>query len=105
DVLLEVGTPLRPRDGDDVRALREHPGEGELSRRAALLGGDRLDTRDEVQVALKVVALEARRHAAIVVGRQILEATDLAGEETPSERAVGDEADLELAAGCKDVVF
>ena len=60
--------------------------------------GDRLDRVDEAQVLLEVLALEARRVAPVVVRRQIVDALDLAGEKAAPERAVGDEADAELAA-------
>jgi len=45
-VLLEVAEALRAGDRYDVGPLSEHPGEGELRRLDALLGGDRLDPFD-----------------------------------------------------------
>ena len=98
DVLLEVLHPLRARDRDDVVALRQHPRERELRRGAAFLPRDLLHERHEVEVLLEVLALEARVVAAVVVGREIVDRAELPGQEAAAERAVGDEADAELAA-------
>src|SRR4030095_2347654 len=76
-VLLEVLAALRAGNRDDVLALREHPGQGELARRGALLARDRLDLRHEIEVLLEVFALEARLEAAVVVLREVLDALDL----------------------------
>src|SRR5207247_8215957 len=97
-VLLEVRASLRAGNGDDVFSLREDPCQRELRGPAALAGGHLADARDEVEILLEVLALEARRQTAVVVGRQILEARDLSGQEAAPERAVGDEPDAELAA-------
>src|SRR3989475_10509698 len=104
-VLLEVRPPLGPRDGDDVLALREHPGERELRGLAALARREPLEVAHEVEILLEVLALEAGREAAVVVGREVLEALDLPGQEAPPERAVGDEADPELATGGDEPVL
>src|SRR5881398_2239538 len=104
-VLLEVRPPLRSRDGDDVLALGEHPGERELRGPAALARRERLEVAHQVEVFLEVLALEARREAAVVVGREVLEALDLPGQEAAPERAVGDEADPQLAARREDPVL
>src|SRR5437867_669370 len=104
-VLLEVRPPLGPRDGDDVLALREHPGERELRGLAALARRERFEVAHEVEILLEVLALEAGREAAVVVGREVLEALDLPGQEAAPERAVGDEADPELATGGEDPVL
>ena len=67
------------------------------ARRHALALRDRPHARDELQVLLEVLALEARLEAAVVVGGEILEALDLARQEAATERAVRDEPDAELA--------
>src|SRR5439155_26079784 len=72
---------------------------------AALAAGHLADARDEVEILLEVLALEARRQAAVVVGREILEARDLPGQEAAPERAVGDEPDAELAARRENAVL
>ncbi len=64
-----------PGIGDDVVALGEHPGERELAGGDALLGGDLLDPLDQLQVALEVLALEARVDAAEVVLGQVVDAS------------------------------
>src|SRR5262245_56371798 len=47
DILLETTGIARARNGHDVVALRQEPGQGELARRAPLAGGDGLDAARE----------------------------------------------------------
>ena len=105
DVFLEILPLLRPGDRHDVLALRQHPRERELGRRALLPPRDLLDVRHQVEVLLEVVALEARGVPAVVVGREVVEGAEPAGEEAAAQRAVGDEADAELAAERQDLVL
>src|SRR5690606_3627271 len=96
-VLLQISNALRAGDGDDVLALRKHPGERQLSRRNAFLLRDLLDLLDQIQVALEVLALKARRAPAIVVFRQVLEPLEPARQEPAPQGTVGDEADAQFA--------
>jgi hypothetical protein len=105
DVVLEVHDARGSRDRDDVVALMEQPREGELRGGASLPRCDVLDVADEVEVLLEVLPLKARLTTAEVVGREVLEAGEAAGEKSAAERAVGDEADAELAAGREDLVL
>ena len=66
-VLLDAGNALGAGDRGDVVALREQPGQGDLRRCGADLGGDGLDLVDDAQVALEVLAGEARVGLAPVV--------------------------------------
>src|SRR6185503_9444270 len=50
-------------------------------------------------------ALEPGGLTAVVVGRQIVDRAEAAGEESTAQWAVGDEADAELAAGGKNFVL
>jgi len=50
------------------------------------------DTANKIEVLLEVFSLEARRIPAVIVGRKIFEAFDLAGEKAAAKRAVGNEA-------------
>src|SRR6266545_2844691 len=84
DVLLEVADVLGARDRDDVVALVEHPGKGELCRADALLARDLVYARDELEIV----------HRA-----------DPPREEAASERAIGDEADSELTHSGEDLVL
>ena len=61
DIVLKVFAPFRARDGHDVLALGQHPGQGQLCRRGALAVGDLLDLVGQLEVAIEVLALEARR--------------------------------------------
>ena len=96
-VLLDAGDPLGAGDRGDVVALREQPGQRDLRRCGARLGGDGLDLVDDAQVALEVLAGEARVGLAPVVVGELLGRADLAGEEAVAERRVGNEADAQLA--------
>src|SRR6185312_1829263 len=91
DVLCNVAGPLRAWDRDDVAALRQHPGERELRRRAMLLFSH--FGNGEIEVLLEVPAQEARRIAAVVARIEILGRFDLSRKKAAAERAVGDEAD------------
>ena len=76
-VLLDAGDPLGAGDRGDVVALREQPGQGDLCRRGARLGGNGLDLVDDAQVALEVLAGEARVGLAPVVVGELLGRADL----------------------------
>src|SRR5919206_92844 len=60
DVLLEVRPALGAGDGNDVLALMEHPGQGELPGGHSALGGYLPDPVDQPQVEPEVLAGEAR---------------------------------------------
>ncbi len=47
--------------------------------RAVFVFRDRLDTRDELQILVEVLTLEAWREAPEIVGREIVELANLAG--------------------------
>jgi hypothetical protein len=96
-VLLDAGDPLGAGDRGDVVALREQPCQGHLCRRRTHLGGNGLDFVDDAQVALEVLASEARVGLAPVVVGELLGRADVPGEEAVAERRVGDEADAQLA--------
>ena len=81
----------------DVLAARGDPGQRELPCGAALLGRELLDGLDEAEVGLERLLPEARRAAAVVVGGQVLQRPDRAGEEAAAERAVRHQPDAELA--------
>ena len=99
EVLLEIGDPLGARDRDDVLAAAEDPGQGELGR------GDAALARRAPRHASTRLRLRSRfspwkrgRAAPVVVGGEVVERADLAGEEAAAERRVGDQADAELLA-------
>src|SRR5918997_6904138 len=71
-VLLEVLPAPRAGDRHDVLALSQDPGEGELSRRAALLTGKLLDLGGEALVVLERFALPAGAVAAEVALVELL---------------------------------
>ena len=59
-VLFKIFHALRPGDGHDVRPLGQDPGQGQLGGGAILLGRDRLEAGDQIEVPLQVLPLEAR---------------------------------------------
>ncbi len=59
----------------------------------------------QIQILLEVLALKARGGAAVVVGSEVFEAFELAGEKSAAEWTVGDEADAEFAAGGENFVL
>src|SRR5262249_8694097 len=70
-----------------------------------LRGGDLLHPVHELQVLLEVLSLEPRPVPTPVVLWQILEASQLAGEEAAAERAVRDEADAQFPDGGDEFVL
>src|SRR6202008_1824488 len=83
----------------------KEPCERELAGRAVLLARQKLDTRHEIEILLKVFPLEARREAAVVILGQIREALDLSGKEASTERAVGNEGNAEPARRGENIVL
>jgi len=104
-VLLEMRSALASRNRHDVATLREHPGECELRWRNAFLGGNLFDPSEEIEVPVEIAGLESRIAAAPVVGFEIVDRFDLAGEKTAAERTVRDESDSELAHRRQNLFF
>src|SRR5207245_11482837 len=102
-VLFQVLAPPGPRDGNDVLAAREHPGERKLGRSRLLLARELLDALHQLEVAVEVPSLEAGAVPAPVVCGNVLGLAELAGEEAAAERAVRHEADPELADRGQDL--
>jgi hypothetical protein len=61
------------------------------------LGGNRLDFLDDAQIALEVLAGEARVGLTPVIIGELLGRTNLSGQEAVTERRIGNEADGQLA--------
>ena len=64
-----------------------------------------LDLVHEVEILLKVLALEAWVVAPPVVGGKVVDRAIAAGQKAAAERAIGDERDAELAAGVEQLAF
>lgn len=90
-VVVEVFDLFRPRDRNHVFALGHEPGQGQLSRRAALFVGERHDPVDEFEVLVEVVGGEPREGASDVVVVKVVQGPVLTREEPPAERAVRDD--------------
>ena len=74
-VLLDAGDPLGAGNRGDVIALGEQPGQSDLCRRGTRFGGNSLNFVDDAQVALEVLAREARVGLAPVVVGELLGAS------------------------------
>jgi len=106
EVLLQVGDALGAGDRDDVVALGEDPGEGQLAGGAAVALGEALDLVDEAQVRVEGVTGEPREPAdgAGVAGLERVRG-DGAGEHAAAERGVRHQADAEPADRRQDLVL
>src|SRR5271167_3932537 len=84
-------------DRHDPGLLREQPGKRDLSRRAVLAGGQRLQEVDHLEVGFHGLGRKTWEILAQVVG--VIErhaARDRAGQEALAQRTPGDEADAQL---------
>jgi hypothetical protein len=77
NIFLQVSSPLRPGDRNDIFALGKHPGQSNLRRRAAFGRSDLLQGLQQTEVSGQVLTLEARVIFAPVVSDQAVRATDL----------------------------
>ena len=103
DVLLDPFGPACPGDRDDVAALREQPGQRDLSGSGADLGGNLLDHLDDAPVRPEVVPREAGAVATEVGFVELVGRADAPGEEAATQRGIRYEADPELAYERQDL--
>lgn len=83
----------------DVRVLVQQPGQRELGHAATHFIGDRTVGRQQLQVGRVVAGRKARHGAADVLLVQLGHIGQVAAQEAARDRAEGNEADTELAAG------
>src|SRR6516162_3193369 len=93
------------RNRHNILPLGEHPGERELRRLHALPDGDLLHAAEKFEVPDEIIALKAGIGAAPVIRGQNLNALDLAGQESATERTVGNKSDSEFATDGEDLIF
>ena len=84
-VLFDACDAAGAGDGSDVLTPAEEPGQRGLGRGGADLGTDGGDLVDESEVALEVVAGEARIGLAPVVVAEVVDGADLSGEQAVAE--------------------
>ena len=96
-VLLDAGDPFGAGNRGNVVTLREQPGQSDLCRCGSHLRGNGLDLVNDAQIALEVLASEARVGLAPVVVGELLGRADVASEEPVAERRLGNESDPQLA--------
>src|ERR1700732_1492254 len=104
-ILIEIRSPLCARNGYYVFSPRKHPRQRELRGSAAFLGCNFLNSLNQFQVLLEVLALKSRSMPAVIVLRDILKFLELARQKTAAKRAVCDESNSQLVADGKDFVF
>src|SRR5882724_8093344 len=105
DVFLQILSPFRSWNRNDVFTLGEDPRQRELSRSATFFARDFFHSLHQIEIALKIFALKSRRRSSVVVLRQIFRFLNLAGQESAAEGAVGNETDSELAANAENFRF
>src|SRR5207253_1215033 len=96
DVLLEPGDLGGAGDGHDRRSLGQEPGERDLTRGRALVGGDLAYEVDHRHVRGARLGLETRDRSAYVACREGCVLVDGAGEEAFSEGTERHEPDPQL---------
>src|SRR5947208_90143 len=90
--------PTRPH-----RPAGQQPRQRGLCRGGADFGADGLYLVDDAQVALEVLAGEARVGLAPVVVGEVVDGADLPGQQAVTEGRVGNEPDTELAQQRQDL--
>src|SRR3954470_17534418 len=89
----------------DLLALRRHPGDRDLCRRCANLGGDGAQLLHQCEIGIEIRSLEARRHQPVVLACLAGVLRPMAADEPARQHTIGGDADAELAAGPQDVAF
>src|SRR5205085_10513490 len=91
-ILFQIFSMLRSRDRHNVLTLRHHPCERNLRRSAAFLRCQLFYVFDEFQILLKILALKARRVAAVIVCGKIINALKSSGQKPAPQGAISDKA-------------
>ena len=66
---------------------------------------DLFDPRDQLEILLEVLTLKSRVLSPEIVSGEIINVLDLSGQESASERTVGDETDIEKAQRIEQTVL
>src|SRR5271165_706438 len=103
EVFVEIPGPFRTRYRHDILPLSEDPRKRQPARRAALGHGKLFDRCHKIEVLLKVLTLEPWFVAAEVFRRQVIDRLELSGQESATQRAVGDEPDAQFPHGRQDL--
>jgi hypothetical protein len=69
DILFQVNSSLRPGDGDNVVALRGHPGECQLARSALLFRSNLPYALYQPEILLEIFPLKARIIPSKIISR------------------------------------
>lgn len=102
-ILLEVLDGARAGNGNKILPLGGHPGQTDLRGRGVMsFGHDGNLVHEGLDLEEVVWVGELGHLAAEVVGAEVVEGLDGAGEEAAADGAVGDDGDAELATGLED---
>ncbi len=93
------------RDRNDVLALGHQPRDGQLRRGTAVRAAACPQPRCHCRVGPQVVTQEPRMLPADVLRRELAGIGETAGQEAAADRAVGDEANAQLADGRQDLTL
>src|SRR5581483_3552899 len=104
-IFFDARTLFCAEDGHYVFALGHYPSQCDLGGSCALGAGESFDMPNQVEIASEVFALEARVELTEVVRGDIFGFLELTGQKTAAERAIGDEANAQLANCGEEIVF
>src|SRR5205823_9238889 len=96
---------LRSRNGHDIFALRQHPGQRQLRRLNALLFCDFSHPPHQIKILLEILSLKPRRLAPVIIFRQVFESFELTGKKSTTQRTVRNEPNSQLSAGGENLVL
>ncbi len=98
DIFFEIFAAFGARNRDDVFTLGKQPCKSQLPRCALLFLCEQFDPSDEVEVLLKIFPLKAWRHAAVIIGGEIIKFLDLSRKESAPKWAVSHKGDTQIRA-------
>src|SRR5436190_3651655 len=102
-VLFEIPAMLRSRNGHDIFALRQHPGQRQLRRLNALLFCDFSHPPHQIKILLEI--LSRVRLPPVIVFGQVFESFELTGKKSTTQRTVRYEPKSHLSAGGENLVL
>src|SRR5436190_8133171 len=104
-VLFEIPAMLRSRNGHDIFALRQHPGQRQLRRLNALLFCDFSHPPHQIKILLEILSLKTGRLPPVIVFGQVFESFELTGKKSTTQRTVRNEPNSQLSAGGENLVL
>ncbi len=97
-ILFEPLSALSSRNGHDIRALGQEPGQRQLGRRTLLAAGNILQFLHKLYVMLEVTRLEPRHVVSRIARGQVPGPSKSPRQEAAPERGIGDHRNAQFAA-------